>query len=53
MLANILYALAFSVFNIWRLAFNWLWYIKLAFETISLFILTLTLISIVKLQLEH
>jgi hypothetical protein len=55
MTANILYALSFSLFNIvgMRFAVFWLWYVRLVFDFISLVILTLTLISIVKLQLEN
>jgi len=52
-MANILFALSFSVFTIFRTAFYWLWYLRLAFESVSLIILTLTLIRIVKLQLYH
>jgi hypothetical protein len=51
MMANIMYALAYSLFTILRTTVNWLWYVRLAFESVSLLILTLTLISIVKLQL--
>lgn len=52
--ANIFYALAFSAFAIFfKMGLYWTWYIKTLFEFISLWVLTLTLIEIVKMQLIY
>ena len=52
--ANILYAIADSAFAyLYNLKIYWSWYMRVFFEIISLVVLTLTMIEIVEIQLDH